>query len=430
MKPKVLLIPDVFPWILGTWAKEITRHHSDKYHFLFISYEYARNNQEELTSLVDHCDIVHALIPPVKNSIIPYENPKVIPSIYHVIDWDNDFHLPTTISSMMTISKEWKSYMTSRGIDEDSIKIIHNGINSDVFKPLHKKEIANYRERLTANKDMFLIGFFGKYTSNTSDRKGIKTLLEFVSLTTTKTFKADYRIVLTGPGWSEYLEANTQLAKKTIYRPYLNEKDLVKTYNAIDAYLITSNTEGGPATLLEAMACGTAVITTPVGMAIDLVRNKENGLIINKNSPNEIISAIKYLQKHNNRKEEMITCALKEIIEKYTWEKTLAKIPTLYDRALSQTNFKCTEKKVAINYKKQRKKALEDDYKIWIKGLYDANHLEEAIDYGRSNDLYIYTMYTIFIYKLKKSNCYTTSYNLLRRSTNIFTYYIKRLTKY
>ena len=429
MKPKVLLIPDVFPWILGTWAKEIYRHNSTKYDFLFMSYEYARNNKQEFVSLVNQCDIVHALIPPVKDSIIPYENPKVIPCIYHVIDWENDFQLPPTINTIMTISKEWESYIVSKGIEKASIKTIHNGVNSNVFKPLNEGVIANYRESLTPEKNLFLIGFFGKYTSNTNDRKGIETLLEFIFLTSDKTFKQEIKIILTGPGWSEYLDKNTQLAERTIYRPYLNEKDLVKTYNVLDAYLITSNTEGGPATLLEAMACGTAVITTPVGMAIDIVRNKENGVLIKKKSPVDIINAIKFLQQHNKKKKEMTACALNDIAENYTWEKTLVKIPALYDSVLNLTSYKNSKKKQVKTYQKQRRKALQEDNKIWIKSLYKTNHLEVAIDYGRNNDLYLHTTLMIFICKLKDSSHYKKTCIWAKKATNVSLYYIKRLAK-
>lgn len=45
----------------------------------------------------------------------------------------------------------------------------------------------------------------------------------------------------------------------------------VKAYHQMDVFLVTSRSEGGPASLPEAMACGVWPICTPVGMCVDLV---------------------------------------------------------------------------------------------------------------------------------------------------------------
>lgn len=51
-------------------------------------------------------------------------------------------------------------------------------------------------------------------------------------------------------------------------------------YNNIDALLILSRYEGGPACLPEALGSGIPVICTPVGMCLDLVRDGGNGLVL------------------------------------------------------------------------------------------------------------------------------------------------------
>ena len=51
-------------------------------------------------------------------------------------------------------------------------------------------------------------------------------------------------------------------------------------YNVLDFYLISSREEGGPKALLESMACGVPVITTPTGQSVDLIQNEYNGIIV------------------------------------------------------------------------------------------------------------------------------------------------------
>ena len=51
-------------------------------------------------------------------------------------------------------------------------------------------------------------------------------------------------------------------------------------YGGIHALLVLSRHEGGPASLPEALATGTPVLTTRVGMAPDFIRDGENGIFL------------------------------------------------------------------------------------------------------------------------------------------------------
>jgi len=58
---------------------------------------------------------------------------------------------------------------------------------------------------------------------------------------------------------------------------------MVDFYRSLDAYICTSRTEGGPHPILEASSCGIPVISTPVGIAPELIEDKINGLLIKRN---------------------------------------------------------------------------------------------------------------------------------------------------
>ena len=61
---------------------------------------------------------------------------------------------------------------------------------------------------------------------------------------------------------------------------------MLSTYfNKMKLLIIPSYTEGLPKVLLEAMACGTPVLATPVGAIPDVIINGENGFIMGDNSP-------------------------------------------------------------------------------------------------------------------------------------------------
>ena len=51
-------------------------------------------------------------------------------------------------------------------------------------------------------------------------------------------------------------------------------------YRSIDVLCVASSAEGGPLPLLEALACGAFVVTTDVGIAREVIRHGDNGLVV------------------------------------------------------------------------------------------------------------------------------------------------------
>ncbi len=56
--------------------------------------------------------------------------------------------------------------------------------------------------------------------------------------------------------------------------------------------VLPSSSEGVPTILLEAMACSTPVLATPVGGVPDILKDGENGFILLDSSPENIASGI------------------------------------------------------------------------------------------------------------------------------------------
>lgn len=56
--------------------------------------------------------------------------------------------------------------------------------------------------------------------------------------------------------------------------------ELARLYHALDVYLVTSRQEGGPYSVLEAMATGVPLVSTRVGQATELVEDGRNGFLV------------------------------------------------------------------------------------------------------------------------------------------------------
>ena len=68
--------------------------------------------------------------------------------------------------------------------------------------------------------------------------------------------------------------------------PFIEDSNNVPPlYHALDFYWVTARVEGGPVPLLEAMSSGVACLTTPVGLAKEVVQSGANAIMLPMNDP-------------------------------------------------------------------------------------------------------------------------------------------------
>ena len=147
----------------------------------------------------------------------------------------------------------------ARFIDTDSLKIEKN-INK-------RKKIVGYVGRV--RKEKGVMNFIDAVPLITKEHKDIEFLIggegdlfnEIKRINDTKKYK------ITLPGWIPEAE----------FSDYLNELKLF--------VLPTQHAEGLPTIILEAIACGTPVLATPVGGILDVIKDGATGFIMKNNSP-------------------------------------------------------------------------------------------------------------------------------------------------
>jgi len=135
-----------------------------------------------------------------------------------------------------------------------------------------------------------IVGYVGRF----SEEKGIMHLLHAVSDIVIK--KPDIKFLFIGDGSlrdsMEHFILDNNL-NDTIILPGWVSHDLLADYlNKMKLLVIPSDTEGLPNVMLEAMACGTPVLATPVGGIPTIIKNGETGFILENNSPHCISSNI------------------------------------------------------------------------------------------------------------------------------------------
>jgi len=177
------------------------------------------------------------------------------------------------------------------GIDSAKIEVIGSAVDLEKFKPPRNR--TKFRREIGVGDDAPLIGNVGMIRPD----KGQLELVKSVPLVLEK--YPDARFVIVGQG-TGILKRGINV-RNAIDRAGLGDKiimagyrwDTPNIYAACDMIVIASlRTEASPIVLREAFASGRPVIATKVGDIPEIVRDRENGLLIEPGNTQALASAI------------------------------------------------------------------------------------------------------------------------------------------
>jgi glycosyltransferase involved in cell wall biosynthesis len=164
-------------------------------------------------------------------------------------------------------------------------------VDTDTFCPPLSRETA--RDAAGLGPRRFVIGFLGKAGANQSNRKGLDVLEAVVKAASQRI--PGLSLVLVGPGWEALARRIRQAGIDVVQRQYQTTEETTAAYALMDALLVTSSEEGGPCTILEAMASGVPVITSVVGHVPEIVADGTTGFTCPSRSVQEYVDRLERL---------------------------------------------------------------------------------------------------------------------------------------
>jgi len=108
---------------------------------------------------------------------------------------------------------------------------------------------------------------------------------------------------------------------------------LVEYYSVSDAFVLPSFHENLPTSLLEAMACEVPCIATDVGGVPEVIKDGENGFILNAGDAKGLADAINAVLSDYNRFVEMGKRGRDIVLDKFCWRENIKKIVKIYESA-------------------------------------------------------------------------------------------------
>ena len=105
--------------------------------------------------------------------------------------------------------------------------------------------------------------------------------------------------------------------------------DVQRRLNAADIFVQSSDYEGLPISGLEAMACGLPIISTKAGGTVDIVKNDENGFLVDIGNVDELAEKMLFLARNKEICKKMGKKS-REIVEMFDIDKCAQKYQNLY----------------------------------------------------------------------------------------------------
>lgn len=172
---------------------------------------------------------------------------------------------------------QWLSNLVKLSFLKDySVKVINNGIDLNIFHPIK----SDFRKNNELEEKHIVLGVAYAW----DNRKGLDVFIEL-----SKRLDNNYKIVLVGTDD----EADKLLPKNiiSIHRTK-NQKELAEIYSAADVFVNPTREDNYPTVNMEALACGTPVVTYKTGGSGE-IPDKKCGTVVPYNDSEALISEVK-----------------------------------------------------------------------------------------------------------------------------------------
>jgi UDP-glucose:(heptosyl)LPS alpha-1,3-glucosyltransferase len=208
-------------------------------------------------------------------------------------------------------------------LDANKIHVIHNAIDSQRFQPASEAMRHASRQQLNLPHDATVMIYVG----SGFERKGLKAAIEAVA-------KSDRYLIVVGQDkqLSRYQQLANQLNCLDRLRFVGVQQDVQPFYHAADALLLPTLYDPFPNVVLEAMACGLAVITSTGCGGAEFITAGQEGFVcdaLDINALNEAVIATPALSNNSAMGD-----AARRRIEPYSPQRLAQALTSLYQQVL------------------------------------------------------------------------------------------------
>ena len=257
-----------------------------------------------------------------------------IPVIYSEHNKQQRYHFLTRFINKLTFNAQSLAIAVSNDVKTSIHNLIHpkvpvktifNGINTKKYRRNNNAGLK-IRSDLGIAADAIVIGSLGVFRT----QKRIDCWLELFSKL--HHIYPNLRGILVGDGplKNDIIGKRKSLGlEHVVFLPGL-QPIAVDWYSAMDIFMMTSEFEGLPLSLLEAMSCECAVVATNAGGIKEVLVNRVNGFTTEVDQWSELFYAIEFLLSDPTRLKAVSLNARSSVIQNFSIQTMVAHLESTY----------------------------------------------------------------------------------------------------
>jgi len=174
---------------------------------------------------------------------------------------------------MITVTRHGEGHLVTKGVDENKIRVIYNGIDPNPFNQEYR---VNIKEKYGLSEKEHLILFSGRI----DPIKGLDYLASAFEMLLKRI--PDCRLVIAGNGdFESLIKATCRFSSHISFLGFIPFDDLVLLYHAATIGVIPSLEEHCSYVALEMLFCGLPVVASNMGGLKEIFVHNENAFLVN-----------------------------------------------------------------------------------------------------------------------------------------------------
>lgn len=218
-----------------------------------------------------------------------------------------------------------------RSVPVEKLITIYNGVDCTRFHPDERKGPA-VREALNIPVDAPTLGMIASFGTEKRWDVFMQTAAKVAAM------KPEIRIICVGEGSLRRSaeEQSRELGLNGNVHFLGNRRDVQDLLSAMDVVVLTSDYEGMPNVVLEAMAAGRPVVATAVGGMPDMVEEGKTGFLVPPGRPDAVAERCLQLLGDTPMRLQIGRCARQAAVDKFSFETCVARTMQVYDEVLAK----------------------------------------------------------------------------------------------
>jgi glycosyltransferase involved in cell wall biosynthesis len=233
---------------------------------------------------------------------------------------------------LVTVSDQVKNELVGYGIAKaEKISVVPLGFDLDPFLNSHAQQ-GEFRREMGLGDEHKLVGIVGRIFPIKNHALFLESAARIAAQ------EACARFIIVGDGVlrvaAQRKAHELGIADRVIFTGW--RRDLPCIYADLDALVVSSDNEGTPVSVIEAMASGCPVVATCVGGLPDLITNKKTGFLVQPRDANGIAASVLHLLQNQEMAHEIARNAAVAAQSRFALKRLISDMDRFYTNLLEQ----------------------------------------------------------------------------------------------